>query len=1032
MLTRTCITCGGKTDVSFETLTDLVCQSCGSINFRIDTSTLAVCRCGAEIKFRKEFVNKAFHECNEKSRSTTFMFPAPKLSPSKRKIIEKTKELCEGTLKIAVPYYSCDPRTEKAIRSWIYPETVYILTDQLIIPPGAGVCRQIYTSQNSKKIGVGNKTYPLLIDMLKNLVEHFPGMDYYGYCNSDIILPLGKSVYSLLPRKGKIASIHHRHDICFEKNSPEIWNVIKKGRIVVGKDAFIFNAEVCNEVINNFPEMIIGAPFWDTALACWLFDKYGFDNLDFAYGELFHEIHRTGQEELSSYQWPEGRYNRKQMLSFLGQTLSQGKWEIICDENNSRSTKGLKKKKVGIIQPGRLGDIIICLPIAKYYFDRGYEVVWPVLKEFIDVFERINYVNVIPIENISTSYNESKAILAKENLDKLIDLGIGFGKDESEWRAGKLRFDEWKYKEAGVPIEEKYKLSFRRDEAKEIALAEYLDLESFRDGYVVTQSASSFANYDFNIPDAIEIKKIEGFCIFDWISVIEGAKYVYCVDSSALNLINQLALLPERRYVRSWHNIRPMSSATILTPSLGPNWKPHNPIKYRKLEYPEYINDNNASSHILGFAKKHCRGIGIDIGGGNNPFPGAKLIDIKQGNEAIESLENESKNSYDYVFSSHFLEHVEDYEKVLQGCWKVLKEDGILFLYLPHPEMQYWLPSNPSMQGKYGHKVVLYPDLVIEKLVSIGFEIVDSTNSPDHYWSYCVVAKKPLKKKISLPKITFLMIVYNGMPFIKSCIESILPFAHEIIVVEGVVEDFSKNTLSTDGTTDVLDDLEKEHSKIKVLRFRKKRKFKFKKDMQNLGVKYATGDYVWIVDCDEFYLAKDIGKVLRLISETQPKKIGFRINNFFKGCDYVMDGDEKKRFYGMNYAWRVFKWETGMQFIEHRPIKTNKKLSGEIFTPGLMESHGIKMFHFGYIFNSQVKSKIDFYQKRLIGHEGMEDWYENFFKKWTPGNREQIESNGYGVWPPDQTTKTVRYTGELPNRIINLFREERNEETERD
>ena len=36
--------------------------------------------------------------------------------------------------------------------------------------------------------------------------------------------------------------------------------------------------------------------------------------------------------------------------------------------------------KIGILQPGRLGDIIICLPIAKYYADQGFEVVWPMFE----------------------------------------------------------------------------------------------------------------------------------------------------------------------------------------------------------------------------------------------------------------------------------------------------------------------------------------------------------------------------------------------------------------------------------------------------------------------------------------------------------------------------------------------------------------------------------------------------------------------------------------------------------------------------
>lgn len=56
-------------------------------------------------------------------------------------------------------------------------------------------------------------------------------------------------------------------------------------------------------------------------------------------------------------------------------------------------------KKLGIIQPGRIGDIVICLPIAKWYHDRGYEVLWPVKKDMIKHFENyVDYVKFVPIE----------------------------------------------------------------------------------------------------------------------------------------------------------------------------------------------------------------------------------------------------------------------------------------------------------------------------------------------------------------------------------------------------------------------------------------------------------------------------------------------------------------------------------------------------------------------------------------------------------------------------------------------------------
>jgi len=55
-------------------------------------------------------------------------------------------------------------------------------------------------------------------------------------------------------------------------------------------------------------------------------------------------------------------------------------------------------KNLGIIQPGRLGDIIICLPIAKFYNEQGYKVYWPIFENYIPIFsEAIDYVHFLPV-----------------------------------------------------------------------------------------------------------------------------------------------------------------------------------------------------------------------------------------------------------------------------------------------------------------------------------------------------------------------------------------------------------------------------------------------------------------------------------------------------------------------------------------------------------------------------------------------------------------------------------------------------------
>ena len=41
-----------------------------------------------------------------------------------------------------------------------------------------------------------------------------------------------------------------------------------------------------------------------------------------------------------------------------------------------------EKRKIGICQSRGLGDLVIALPIAKYYADQGHEIYWPICEPF--------------------------------------------------------------------------------------------------------------------------------------------------------------------------------------------------------------------------------------------------------------------------------------------------------------------------------------------------------------------------------------------------------------------------------------------------------------------------------------------------------------------------------------------------------------------------------------------------------------------------------------------------------------------------
>lgn len=235
-------------------------------------------------------------------------------------------------------------------------------------------------------------------------------------------------------------------------------------------------------------------------------------------------------------------------------------------------------KTLAIIQPGRIGDVIIVLPIAKHYHDQGHKIIWPVCTQYLPLFDYMDYVQSVDIgPEIVGSYRRALMIT---NGKMAINLAIGFGRDESDWRSGPLSFDEWKYKEAGLLITEKYKLAINRNAKKEASLIHVLGLDNRKGEYVVTHSdqASCRLHHDWNISGAIDIKPIDGYTVFDWLGVIENAKEVYCVDSCIANMINQLGIAKGKRWFRSWRQNFDYTSICIdpkgiTDPHLDDGWK---------------------------------------------------------------------------------------------------------------------------------------------------------------------------------------------------------------------------------------------------------------------------------------------------------------------------------------------------------------------------------------------------------------------------------------------------------------------------
>ncbi len=144
-------------------------------------------------------------------------------------------------------------------------------------------------------------------------------------------------------------------------------------------------------------------------------------------------------------------------------------------------------------------------------------------------------------------------------------------------------------------------------------------------------------------------------------------------------------------------------------------------------------------------AAPYVKGLGLDIGCGpwkvfahsigldgqaysTGPNQGPNLV------MDCQSLPIFADGFFDYIFSSHFLEHVEDPQAVLADWWKKIKVGGVLILYLPH-KAHYPNCGQPGANADHKHDF-LPADIVgfMKKLG--GWALLENEERGDDTYDY--------------------------------------------------------------------------------------------------------------------------------------------------------------------------------------------------------------------------------------------------------------------------------------------------------
>ena len=99
------------------------------------------------------------------------------------------------------------------------------------------------------------------------------------------------------------------------------------------------------------------------------------------------------------------------------------------------------------------------------------------------------------------------------------------------------------------------------------------------------------------------------------------------------------------------------------------------------------------------FFENYCQGRGIDIGYGGDLLSDNCIGWDKEDGDA-HFLTGVPDLQFDFVYSSHLLEHLSHPDIALRSWWRILKPGGYLIIYIPHRDLYEQRKSLPSRWNK--------------------------------------------------------------------------------------------------------------------------------------------------------------------------------------------------------------------------------------------------------------------------------------------------------------------------------------------
>lgn len=245
------------------------------------------------------------------------------------------------------------------------------------------------------------------------------------------------------------------------------------------------------------------------------------------------------------------------------------------------------------------------------------------------------------------------------------------------------------------------------------------------------------------------------------------------------------------------------------------------------------------------------------------------------------------------------------------------------------------------------------------------------------------------------PFITYGMIVLNGMPFLPYNLRTLYPFAGRIVVVEGAAPGAAgvaaPDGHSRDGTLEELRRFAAEEDPdgkiVVVIAEDEGHPDGFwpgeKGEQSRAYAKRATGDYLWQVDVDEFYLPADLRRMGEILTrDPGPTAVTFPTVTIWGALGVAVDGWYLRR--GAGDYHRLFSWGEGFTYATHRPPTVRDATGRDLRDVRWLDARatatlGVTMRHYSLLFPKQVREKVEYYANwGLYG-----DWFaEQETRRW--------------------------------------------------